>query len=435
MMATQESGDASLPNPTYYDLIEQVLQKGWSEENPDLAKWLDRIFEGEWVKQVQEAIALPPGALIDLRTANLLMLTEVPGQCHSVAMVFVARALQMQSKGDDQSALDQLLLALRLSRHLRSHALPLLELSGRWVERLALQGIDRWLDRLGRKPELVRRALDELTKYEAALPSPSEPVKAEYLLIRNALDDPKVLDFMTLRQTQRQEEWSGQADVLSLAWKVPWERARLLRMVNVMLAGWLRAAEADYADLVGMLAKDEHRTSGSEDWTWILGDWLSPVTSSGSEVTPEAMGRFIGQSWLRNGPYRGLRGFAPGYTINLCLLRATRLKLALALYQFEFSKAAPDLAALEGYIRPLPADPFSGESFHYRVSEGEEIQVSGSPDEETKKVSAGQGILWSVGLDTANNGGIIAGSLDLPLSIWRSQHLDLIFVVPKAKEK
>jgi hypothetical protein len=429
IMAGAEVDETFPTNPTYYDLISRVLEKGWSEESPDLTKWLDQMFQREWVKQIQEASELSPGALIDLRTANFWVQADTVVPSRNVAMVFVARALQLQSKGDDRSSLDHLLLVLRLSRHLRSHALPFQELLGQGVERLALEGIDRWLDRLGRKPDLVRRALDELTKHETALPSPTEPIKAQYLQMRNALGDPKMLDLIA--RNSRQEEWTGQEDILHLAWKLPWEKARLLRIMNAMFAGWLRAAEADYTDLVNVQIKREHRSA--EDWTWNLGIWLPPATSSGTEVAAETMSRFLGQSLLRNWlPY----GFSVEYAKSLCLLRGTRLKLALVLYEFDFGKAAPDLQAVERYVRPLPNDPFSGKAFHYRVSEGEAIPVSGSSAEETKRVSPGQGILWSVGLDAIDNDGMRAGNINLPPSGWHpSAQLDLVFVVPKAKEK
>jgi hypothetical protein len=60
--------------------------------------------------------------------------------------------------------------------------------------------------------------------------------------------------------------------------------------------------------------------------------------------------------------------------VDLCRLRAARLQVALVLYQVEQGKTAPSLKALvPRYLDALPKDPYSGEDFHYRVSEGEVI--------------------------------------------------------------
>jgi hypothetical protein len=120
----------------------------------------------------------------------------------------------------------------------------------------------------------------------------------------------------------------------------------------------------------------------------------------------------------------------PRDTLILCQVRAERLKTALALFQVEQGKPAARLEDLvPRYLSALPADPFSGQSFLYRVSQGERI----TDRHVLKEVAAGQGVLWSVGPDRNDNGGTIQDK-GVPLSdvkTWSGKGLDLIFLVPR----
>src|SRR5262249_15613542 len=119
-----------------------------------------------------------------------------------------------------------------------------------------------------------------------------------------------------------------------------------------------------------------------------------------------------------------------------CRLRAARLIVALALYQVETGKPAGRLEDLvPRYLAALPADPFSGQPFHYRVSLGERIVwlpnhlVSSEGTEEVSKdVQPGQGVLWSVGPDGSDNGGKRRYNEKYFDDI---KGLDLIFLVPQ----
>jgi hypothetical protein len=95
---------------------------------------------------------------------------------------------------------------------------------------------------------------------------------------------------------------------------------------------------------------------------------------------------------------------------------------------------APNLQALiPRYLPELPLDPFSGKSFHYRVSAGETIFNNVGFPEEKIRVPAGQGIVWSVGPDGQDNGGTKQEARSPPLDPATSKQygLDLIFLVPQ----
>ena len=110
-----------------------------------------------------------------------------------------------------------------------------------------------------------------------------------------------------------------------------------------------------------------------------------------------------------------------------------RLQLALAIYQIETGHSAASLDALvPRYIRSLPVDPFTDQTFLYRISQGEQITRRGfvQTTNDALEVAPGQGVAWSPGPDLADNGGRMAGEVfgwDSPLS-WRG--LDVVFIVP-----
>ena len=220
---------------------------------------------------------------------------------------------------------------------------------------------------------------------------------------------------------------------LTLIWQTPCERKRFQRIMNLLFGGWLRACQADYSQIPEHHFEDQN-SPDSMVRLWI-GDWFPPEDGPGSSLTAEQLAHFM-FLW----PVRGLGAEArnrdrPGWT---CYLRATRLMVALALYQLLEKRPAPSLEALvPKYILEVPIDPYSGKPIHYRVSKGEDIteqffdeeRPSFEPKERIRRIPAGQGILWSVGLDGVNNGGVKHG-VSLDISEWKTEGLDQIFVVP-----
>jgi hypothetical protein len=156
---------------------------------------------------------------------------------------------------------------------------------------------------------------------------------------------------------------------------------------------------------------------------------------------------------------------------RLARLDAARLMVALRRYQAEQGKPADALTLLvPAYLEGIPFDPFDGQPFRYRLSRGEEI-AWGEPDqdppaaggeggvaapddggpggaagdpaapaavalpggERTRKVPAGQGILWSTGEDRSDDGGKRQGLH--PGRHHTTPGEDLIFLVPLPRAK
>jgi hypothetical protein len=125
---------------------------------------------------------------------------------------------------------------------------------------------------------------------------------------------------------------------------------------------------------------------------------------------------------------------------NLALVRGLRLQVALALYRSREGRLPATLQDLvPRYLPDVPADPFTGRSFRYRISAGEwhplPPDLWGKPRKQ--RVPAGQGIVWSVGLDCRDDGGKTQGSdrAWLPWREWENLGADLLFFVPAKSER
>ncbi|HEV3260039.1 MAG TPA: hypothetical protein VG013_24435, partial [Gemmataceae bacterium] len=400
-------GDQAEAQTTYRDQVWQVVVQGWPKKDPELGRWLDRMFEGSWWKHLQEAAALPLGVVADPLTIARTNSMPAVQTSRDMANLLTARALQLQARGENTAALDRLVWVLALSRHLRHRAVQISYMVGRAEEAVALRGLDLWLDRLGPRPRLLRRALDELTRHEAQTPPPSEYVKAEYVAVRSQFDNlPR-----QLFQDNRRSPPSWEADLLVAAWQTPWERARHLRLLNQQFSTSLEVAEANYwqIDRSPRLPQKGLGMYGPGDRRRFSGDWL--VRDVSPRVSPVIE------------------------TQTLCRVRAERLRLALALYQVKEGKPAKTLDQLiDRYLPTLPLDPFNGKPFHYRISRGEDIEKIGAGGEDrgvSEKILGGQGVLWSVGPDLSYDGGRKDANDGDGMMARASSRLDLIFLVPR----
>jgi hypothetical protein len=241
---------------------------------------------------------------------------------------------------------------------------------------------------------LLQRALDGLNRHEKLTPPATEPIKAEYLMIRERLDNPLPWLFSGAG-------YSGtgmlERDLAAFALQTPWERERAARILDAVTSSRLMEAQTAYWQLP-LLARLEAKDSrpGEED------SLLSLYVPSGrGPFTAEQWQRLMADSRLL------LRLFMPSSrpqhlkeALSLCRVRAARLKLALALYQVQEERAAPTLRQLvPRYLEELPQDPFTGGDFHYRVSNGQPLEWWQGRAEDRPgwlDIPVGQGVLWSV---------------------------------------
>jgi ABC-type transport system involved in multi-copper enzyme maturation permease subunit len=400
-------------------------QHGWPADDKDLAAWLDKLYAGEWLAVLKKAADLPTGPFDDVR--NMTWLTSLPANqpAQEIAVVLVARGLQRQAAGDDAAYVENLRIGLALSRSMRDRTPAVDLLVGREVEGVLVGGLDRWLEKLHGRPDLIRQALAVLSRHldeTASEGNDQEAIAA--LILKNTLDYPlslqeQDLSFAGYQPRQNGPGVSGEAlgVAVAMAWLVPWEHARQERVFRVMIAGdrqqqeWLIDRRNDLGPLPGF--------APAEDFI----------------KNRDTMRIILAEPW------------------RLCSTRAMQLKLALRWYQADNGKAADNLDELvPKYLPSIPLDPYDDESFRYRLSRGEEIgwpadtvapamtptlpmggQPPAAPAPPTRKIPPGQGILWSVGENKVDNGGHRQSSSFNGQTAFGEDVIFLVPLPPKAK--
>lgn len=364
--------------------------------------------EQAWLKRLAEATPLPVGMIemprSDGQAPNLRHLPAVPKMTERLR----ARAEKDQNAG---RALDYLAQLLMLSRNLRNKAPVESYLVGIKTEASALDGLDRWLTARP-TPELLRRALEELNRHAAETPAALDCLKTECFRAGGLLAIPTLY---TQAHGRIPERWLGGGIALSL--DTPWEDARKIRLWQVVWAGLFRAMETPPWQLPRTADEPLRASKVTQD---ILRGWLP-----GDALSPAEVARQLDASWLTDE-----RLFAPVVPLRDAGTRArwrvdsTRLTTALALYRLAEGKPAARLDNLvPKYQSQLPTDPYSGETYRYRLSQGEQIDGLG-------KVAAGQGVVWSTGPDGVDHGGEKHGTLLTEDLRWEREGLDLIRLVP-----
>ena len=411
------------------DVLSQVVAQEWRKPDPHAEQLFNEVFGWKWADELSEAVALPLGVIVDPR--NVARSHEPPdGRLSRYAgSLFLARALVLQARGEREAAFDHLVTALALARHLENHAIPQSFQVGTILERYEMDALGHWLERLGRRPQLVRRALEALNKHEAERSPLAEAVRAEYLVRREALNNPWLVPNTTF-QTQHTSFAEVWGDAISVTSQAPWEKARRQRILNAVFAGSLRAVVAGYHE-VGPIERPEEQARHSLDV------WLPAKEGPETPLTRERLEGLLDES--------GLWSILPDWrqlflanTITLGRIRAAKLKLALLLFEAEKGRLPASLDELvPDFLPAVPLDPFSGQRFHYRVSRGEKFQPQRRTDRPEQDVSPGQAIFWSVGPDGIDHGGTKQGD-DRTMhnsAWWSEREWDWIFLVPRWPEK
>jgi nitroreductase len=413
---------------------------------PGTPEWLSLTFAGgkaRWLAEMRDTLALDrvePGVInlpTDLRDVNVADQTSssrsftVP--TGRTGLLMLARAIQLWNRGDEREAVTLLVETLSLSRLMRRQATVSTYRVGLDLEKRAAACLGQWAWHRGRvgpsKEErlaLFREALQELATNEAEAPPVASALQAEYVAANNALS---LLDTSNL---------TNLADVrnrFSLLRQAPWEKARAQRLVDAVFAGWLRAFARGYPEAPKPSA--DILSAGIAADAFPLGAWEAEDGTGPDGPAGQKLSRLVAGSWVVEKLCRETAALQRAEFDARCRRGGTRLILALALYESEHGKSAQRLADLPGDYFPagLPLDPYSGESFRYRVTTGAETLIGeprgpGSPE---RRLSAGQGVVYSVGPDGVDDGGKQhGGELKPGQAVDSSDGLDLLFLVPRS---
>jgi hypothetical protein len=403
----------------FYAQKDQVLQRGWPAGESELGDWLDEQFENDDTAECLDLLMTAADRPLGwIESPKLLTFSSPPSRIDHNATLFnqilAIRGLQRQACGDSKTFVDHLRIGLAMSRNMQHLAPTLPTHIGRGVERVWLSALERWLEDLpdhsGSASEQLRRASAILRRHEAELPDESESIKAEFLIAMNTLEQvPDQLLAMAVLNRPKNDDGLHQVElrVAALMWRFPWEHQRHQRILRVMFQG------------------DERERRAAREWGGVLSQF-------------------------------GFRADIVRRRIReVAQMRAGQLQAALRSYQAKSGELPATLDALvPHYLPTIPADPFDGKPFRYRLSRGEKIgwideagtpgtmpagaaagapglpPMPGLPPPPTRFVPAGQGILWSVGEDRIDDGGVQQSRTPSNTAFGE----DIIYLVPPPRE-
>ncbi len=379
--------------------LEAGVRFGWPKDDPEMDRWLDRMYapppnaeDKPWQVQAAEAATRPIGVYDPPQLVNTTALTAgALENARKMSHALLGRGLQQQALGDPTAFVPAFRTVMVLARTLRNGGGVMALETGIEVERIAIQAADRWLERLPQSHanqtlSLARTAaeLDDATPFEIR-----PYILADRFVIRGLMQAPSQWLSLVLTPPGRPaEQGAAEADLITVAWTVPWERERTRRLVGY-------APDSLRPDTRGLLA----------------GRPGAPLLQARLRLGPDLADR---ENYVR------------------VIRRAIILKAAIRTFTIE--RGGPPGSQKElvscGYLARLPEDPYTeGNPFGYRVSAGEELRgparaapLGRSEEPSSLAINPGQVLVWSVGVDRADQGGkVLPGG---------PRAEDIVFLVP-----
>ncbi len=383
-----------------FNRVERCTYLGWDPLDKKCARFLDQVFADPWAARLAEAVGKPTGVAMDPRGTTIFTRLPELSSARRAVDLLIASGLRKQYEGDPAAFLDGLDTSLTVGRNIKNRSFLIAVIVGAGVESEADRGVEKWLEGLNGRPDLLRRALAILQRQQSESTVDFEDArKAQLLGGVNAFAELRDLPQTASRSEAVVLGSLATPDVLRFALEVPWEKVRFRRLLDSLYS--------------------ENSASGE------LAERLAPAIVR-FQIQPFSKSKFVDPEYF--------------WPHALAHSRAALLQVALRLYQAEEGKTAERLTDLvPKYLPSVPLDPYDNQPFRYRVSSGEKLawpplRFQSDPptpgdtaSASTLKVQAGQGILWSVGADKIDNGG---HRQEIPFTAMSQKGTDAIFVVP-----
>ena len=419
----------------YAELLATSLDHGWqpSDVNDQL---LATAFATRWDEAMEAAAKLPLGTIEDPRELTLNSPLRHLHALTGADAFLLARGLKAQHDGDPERFVADFALVLNLSRNLRNKSIQGCAAAGRRTERRAVQALPHWLARLHGRDDLLAKIDAIIAEHDSVFGNDVADIRlADQVVLRNTFaQSGEVLQrqwrYADLGEDARSRA-NAEIELVGVAWQMPWEKERHERLVALGNASGYRPADDD-SPFTGLP----------------MVGWLPHAQSA----------------W-----FQSRYGLEAAEGTTLADRRAARVLVALRRHELKHGQPPEALSGLVPEFLPaVPLDPFDKLPLRYRVSTGETIQVetrtppptatveltelgrdlaelaggtvaaeadprvvvppaaAGSDARRPLSVPAGRPVVWSVGTDRVNGGGV-TGTV-------RAANGDLIYVLPALPE-
>jgi hypothetical protein len=392
------------PFPTYFlclQQVEDVAAHGWRPSRDLAAPFLDVMFEDDWAKDLAAASELPTGVAFDPRELNLANSPDLFIQ-YDAGVLLVARGLQLQADDHPEGFVAKLRMGLSLARNIQHRSPPSIFGFGRYADWRVLRGVERWLERLDGRPDLLRQALEIIRRHcDESTIDVEDLDEAQCLVALNSVDNPTTLLRGNIGQAPDRTDpfflpYSRLPDqaILRVCWQAPWEQIRVRRVLD------------------GLLSDDANLRNQAKSL-------CSPL---------------LRQAVFASNQARIPDGIKPDhyYGRDHYVRQLTLLQVALRLYREERHRPAEKLSDLvPDYLPRVPLDPLDSKPVRYRLSRGEVLQEAEVWDTVPGSIAVapGQGILWCLADDAGvdHGGHVIAQGTHFR---QRRDRGDFIFLEP-----
>lgn len=299
------------------------------------------------------------------------------GQPNWRRLLLYALSRSKQLKPTDLSgSLDMLLAARRIgAQHLRGE-----DLSAAWDVRANLPATDSaqalvdWATDPNQAPELLKRAIDELSEINRNWPNPSAAVMNNYLAARAVVRGDTAPSFLTDKQRDRLENW-----LPYLANQLPGEASRAERALDILAAcalDYFAGLDVELANIDGTTNESSAQRFRARLQPWYLDDPTSFVVSDGLETGPHVWERaklvraaqtsyLAAEEFIR---FNELPSYAYHWIADLAQRRAELVRLALIAYRLDHGQYPEALDELvpEYLTEREISDPYAAGPFEYR---------------------------------------------------------------------
>lgn len=328
-----------------------ALDSGWPSSKPDRDSWLDSMFATGWDVTLASVIDKPIGVLEDPNELNFNSQLRHTHPIRVMTDLLLVRSLRDHQRGDVAAVPLAVKISLAVTRTARSNTLAVAVSNSFGMEGSVYKAIDRWLEKLGHQPEMLRMMLAAVHEHEQLDPYDPQSIQlAHQVVARNLILGPvralpKYLDGTRPGTAWRENllnDSSPAADVetnlIAFAWTVPWEQERLRRVIGL-------------GNTPGRWKEEAKLLEGAPAWMH-----LAPPDS------------------------RYFQSLESSRRLLLTVRAATMLKLAVRLHEAETGKLPTKLTDLvPKYLPHVPVDPYDNKPFRYRVSAGESIEQQRTP--------------------------------------------------------